>query len=89
MNRTRISVNQAVLAPVSVFPDIADAPFPFGDATAMGAQVALDRSSFEGGEIRRKLRSDQSFFCRLCPGGFGKAKEICGGEHAEAPRAKR
>ena len=74
MNRTRIPVNQAVIAPISVFPDIADAPFPFGDATAVRAQVALDCSSFEGGEIRRKLRFDQSFFAGCALEVSGKPK---------------
>ena len=88
MNRTRISVNQTVIAPIPVFPYFANAPLPFGDAAAVRAEFTLDCSSFERSEIRRKLCFDQPLFCRLGPGGFGKAKEICGGEQAEACPAK-
>jgi hypothetical protein len=53
MNRTRISIDQAVISPIPVFPHPANAPFSLGDTTTVRAQFTLDFSSLERREKGR------------------------------------
>ncbi len=88
MNRTGVAIDQTVIFSIPVFPDPAKSSFPLGDMTAVRAELTLDFSSFQRGEIRRDLCLDEALLCHLCLGSFGKAKEAGGGEHAETRSAK-
>jgi hypothetical protein len=53
VNCARISINQAVIFPIPVFPYSADASLSLSDATAVRAQFTLNFSSLERSEIGR------------------------------------
>jgi hypothetical protein len=87
MNRTGISVDQAVIFPIAIFSHLANASLPLGHPATVRTQLALDFSSVERSEIGRQFRLDESLRGRLCAGPW-KAKETGGGEHAEACTAE-
>jgi hypothetical protein len=47
MNRTGISIDEAVIFPVPVFPHPANTSFPFSHAASVRAQFALNLSSLQ------------------------------------------
>jgi hypothetical protein len=75
MNCTGISVDQAVIFPIPVFPHSADPSFPLGHATPVRAQFALNFSSFQWSKIRRKLCLNEAFLSHLGAGSFWKTEE--------------
>jgi len=54
MQRTRLSINEAVKTAAPVLPDAAKPPAAFRNGTTAGAQHALDKAVFEP-VIKRRL----------------------------------
>jgi hypothetical protein len=84
IDRTRISIDEAVILSIPILTDPAITPFPLGNPALSGTELTLDLSPLEGCEIGRKLRLDQAFLNDLSLGGFRKTEEITSGKHAEA-----
>jgi len=76
MNGTGISIDQAVIFPVPVFPHPANASLPFGHTAAVRAQFTLDFSSLQRSEKGRKYCLNEALFGHLCLRGFRKSKEV-------------
>jgi len=88
MKGARIRVYQAVAFPVPILAYPADAPLPPGNVALLGAQLATDLSSTQGGEIGGELCLDEAFPGQLCPSGFRKTEDGTGGKPAHARPAK-
>ena len=70
MKGAGIGVYQAVAFPVPILAYPADAPFPLGNAALLGAELAPDLFSTQGGEIGGELRLDEALLGHLGPRGF-------------------
>jgi hypothetical protein len=66
MHRTGISINQAIIFSLPIFPDSADPPLSLGHPATVRTQFALNFSSLERGEIGGQLCFDEALFRPLC-----------------------
>ena len=83
MNCTGVPIDQAVIFPIPVFTNPANASFSLCHAAAVRAQFTLDFSSPQRSEIGRKFCLNETLLRHLCTGSLRKAEEVGGGEYAE------
>jgi hypothetical protein len=82
---TRIAVNQGVIAPTDVFPNLAVTPFALIHFTGMGTEVATNTTFPQLGEKWRKFATKKSLFQieRMCP---RRSRDLKNGLHARTDK---
>ena len=60
MDGTGVPIDQAIIFPIPILADPAKTPLPLGDTASLGAEIALDLASPEGGKIGGKLCLDEA-----------------------------